>query len=58
MPTTRTQIINLSFHITPAVTPVDATGHAAIHNVARNPKYFPPKKLRQKETSTQTRFQL
>ena len=29
VPTIRTQIINLSFHMTPVVSPVDATGHAA-----------------------------
>jgi hypothetical protein len=44
LPTNRTQIINSSFHITPAVTPMEATGHAAIHNVARNSTYFQKKK--------------
>jgi len=43
VPTIRTQIINLSFHMTPVVSPVDATGHAAPHNVFRNSIYFTKK---------------
>jgi hypothetical protein len=53
MPTITTQIINLSFHMTTAVTPVDATGHAAIHNVSINAAHFRINQ-RHEETSTKT----
>jgi hypothetical protein len=41
MPTVRRQIINLLLHMTPAVSLVDATGHAAVHSVPRNATHFP-----------------